>query len=92
MRKTALLLLVMAFVLGCATASKTFTADGEEGYAIDCSGSALSWGMCYEKTGKLCGAKGYEVLERSGDKGVMASAGQFGFFAGSTISRSIIIK
>jgi hypothetical protein len=79
-------------VSGCATASKTFTSDGKEGYSINCSGSALNWGMCYEKAGQLCGTKGYEVLEKSGDTGAMVAAGQYGLFGGSVINRSMIIK
>jgi hypothetical protein len=79
-------------VSGCATASKTYTSDGKEGYVINCSGSALNWGMCYEKAGELCGAKGYVVLEKSGDTGAIISGSQYGFFGGSVINRSMIIK
>ena len=92
MRRIILVLSIMAFVSGCATASKTFTADGKEGYVIDCSGSALNWGMCYKKAGDICGSKGYVVLEKNGDKGAMLTAGQFGLFGGSVIHRSMIIK
>jgi hypothetical protein len=92
MSKVILIISIMAFVGGCATASKTFTSDGQEGYAISCSGSALNWGMCYEKAGKLCRSKGYEVLEKSGDTGAMVTAGQYGLFGGSVINRSMIIK
>jgi len=92
MIRIALILLVATLVGGCATASKTFTSDGKEGYVIDCSGSALNWGMCYEKAGKLCGTKGYEVLEKSSDTGAMVSAGEYGLFGGSAINRSMIIK
>ena len=92
MQRAILVFLVVACVSSCATANKTFTSDGEEGYAITCSGSALNWGMCYEKAGKLCGSKGYEVLEKSGDKGAIVSAGQYGLFGGSVINRSMIVK
>lgn len=92
MRRIILILTIVAFLGGCASASKTFTSDGKEGYVIDCSGGALNWGMCYEKAGKLCETKGYEVLEKSGDKGAMVTAGQYGLFGGSVISRSMIIK
>ncbi|MFH1077412.1 MAG: hypothetical protein V1753_11400 [Pseudomonadota bacterium] len=92
MRKVVVILSIVVFMSGCATASKTFTSDGKEGYSINCSGSALNWGMCYEKAGQLCGAKGYEVLEKSGDTGAMVTAGQFGLFGGSVINRSMIVK
>jgi hypothetical protein len=91
-KRIMLILSIAAFVGGCATASKIFTSDGKEGYSINCSGSALNWGMCYEKAGELCGTKGYEVLEKSGDTGAMVTAGQYGLFGGSVINRSMIIK
>lgn len=92
MRNIIMLLLIVVFLGGCATAKKTYTADGKEGYSITCSGSALNWGMCYEKAGDLCGSKGYEVLEKSGDQGAMLSGNQFGLYGGSVINRSMIIK
>jgi hypothetical protein len=76
---------------GCAMASKTYTSDGREGFSIDCSGSALSWGKCYEKAGDLCGARGYDVLEKSGDQGDTLAANQFGLYGGSVITRSVVI-
>ena len=92
MYKFLLILFASVLISGCATAKKTYTSDGKEGYSINCSGSALNWGMCYEKAGELCGEKGYEVLEKSGDTGAMVTGGQFGLFGGSVINRSMIIK
>ena len=91
--KMAIIGMAIAFCLsGCATATKTFTSDGKLGYSITCSGSALNWGMCYEKAGALCGAKGYDVLEKTGDQGAMISGNQFGLYGGSVINRNMIIK
>ena len=45
MRIAILFLMIVAFVSGCATSKKTYTSDGREGYSINCSGSALNWGM-----------------------------------------------
>lgn len=92
MRNLGIILLIVAVLGGCATAKKTYTADGKEGYSITCSGSALNWGMCYEKAGEICGSKGYEVLEKSGDQGTMLSGNQFGLYGGSVINRNMIIK
>ena len=92
MRGIIIFLFIATVLSGCATSSKTYTADGKEGYNITCSGSALNWGMCYEKAGQLCGTKGYEVLEKSGDQGALLSGNQYGLYAGSVINRSMIIK
>jgi len=92
MRSTIMLLVIAVVLSGCATASKTYTADGKEGYNITCSGTVLNWGMCYEKAGNLCGSKGYDVLEKSGDQGALLSGNQNGLFAGSVINRSMIVK
>lgn len=85
-------LLIIVCISGCATASKTYTPDGKEGYIINCSGSALNWGMCYEKAGEICGTKGYEVVDKSGDTGSIVSGNQFGVYGGSVINRTMMIK
>jgi hypothetical protein len=92
MKRLVFLALITLLVYGCATASKTYTSDGKEGYSINCSGTALNWGKCYEKAGEICGTKGYIVLERSGDTGAMVSGSQFGVYGGSVINRTMIIK
>lgn len=92
MRNILICLSIAVCLSGCATANKTYTSDGKEGYSITCSGSALNWGMCYEKAGQLCGQKGYEILEKTGDQGAMISGNQFGLYGGSVINRNMIIK
>jgi hypothetical protein len=92
MKEIMICLAIAISLSGCATAKKTYTSDGREGYSITCSGSALNWGMCYEKAGELCGQKGYEVLEKTGDQGAMLSGNQFGLYGGSVINRNMIIK
>lgn len=82
----------MAMAAGCATSKEVYTADGRKGYSVNCSGSALNWGMCYEKAGEICGTRGYEVLEKSGDQGAMVSGNQFGFYGGSFMNRSMIVQ
>jgi hypothetical protein len=93
MKKILVMSLIASLLIcGCATARKTYTSEGKEGYSINCSGSALNWGTCYEKAGELCGAKGYVALEKSGDTGAVVSGSQFGLYGGSVINRSMIIK
>lgn len=78
-------------VAGCASSSKTYTADGREGYSLDCSGTARNWGMCLEKAGDICGTRGYDVLERTGDQGAMVGANQYGMYGSTTRTRNMLI-
>ena len=85
-------LVLATSVVGCASSSKTYTADGREGHSLNCSGTARNWGMCEQKAGELCGPRGYEVLSTTGDKGLIATAGSGGnFFATTTISRTMLV-
>jgi hypothetical protein len=55
---------------GCASATKTYAPDGREAYSLDCSGTSRNWGMCYEKAGEICKAKGYDTITVNGEQGV----------------------
>lgn len=81
-----------SLLVGCASSSKTFDAEGKEAYVLNCSGTARNWGMCYEKAGEICGTKGYEIVQKSGDTGWIAGGSTSGFAGGSTISRSMVIR
>jgi len=72
-------------VFGCAhvvTVEDTYTSTGQKGYVIDCSGDSdthlvmhnPTWSDCYTKAGSICGDRGYEVLERSDEQGVLSGA------------------
>jgi hypothetical protein len=93
--------IICLLLSGCAaaTATKTFTSDGKEGYVINCSGKGFAddhWGLCYEKAGEICGRKGYEIVEKIGeqDKSSGFSGDKFGIYGvHSTIThRNMIIK
>lgn len=85
-------LVAAAAALGCASSTQTYTPDGREGYSLNCSGTARTWGMCEQKAGEICGSRGYNILSTSGDQGVIATASSGGnFFATSTISRTMLI-
>jgi len=87
MTRVVFVLAVVSALVGCATASQTYTPDGRQGYVIDCSGQALTWGKCYEKAGDLCGSTGYEILSQTGDQGISVA----GVFGASVITRSFVI-
>lgn len=79
------------FMAGCATASKTYAPDGREAFTVDCSGAALNWGYCQKKAGELCGARGYDVLDRSSDQNATFGGGGGMFGGGVAHSRSMLI-
>jgi hypothetical protein len=65
-------------IASCATASETYTPTGQGGYAIDCSGAALTWNACDQKAGEICSSHGYSVISIS--------------FNERTVTRSIIVQ
>lgn len=87
--KSVLLILLLT---GCASASKTYTPDGSEGYSLNCSGGGRNWGMCYEKAGELCKERGYTVVAGGSDSNAIGVADRNGAFASSTNTRNMIIK
>lgn len=76
----------------CANYSETYGPDGARAYSIDCSGTARTWAMCYEKAGEICTTRGYDIVSRTGDQGAVMSGTQAGLFAGSVITRGMVIK
>ena len=71
----AILLFFISFlILGCATSSKILDAEGREAFALDCSGSALNWGLCFKKAGEICGKKGYDVSNKSEEQTVFLNS------------------
>lgn len=91
-KKLVLLGTVAATLAGCAVASKTYGPDGREAHAINCSGSALTWSACMAKAGDICGAKGYEVLDRAGEGMSVIGAGGGGLFGSSSYNRSMVVS
>ena len=63
----SIVIAVSIWLTGCATADKTYTPDGRVGYAVECNGMVLSWGSCYGKAGDICGARGYDVISKTGN-------------------------
>ncbi len=62
-------LMIFALLLtGCAASRTIYTQDGRPGYAINCSGWALSWDQCFAKAGQMCGTAGYDVFDKNGER------------------------
>ena len=83
-------LLCLMVICSCATSSKTYTSNGQEGFNISCSSIFLTWGSCYKKAGDICRQRGYLILEKSGGIGATMSVNQSDLYGSS--NRSMIIK
>ena len=92
MRSVLCLAVFLVALSGCATSSKTHTPDGKVGHSITCSGTALTWGSCYEKAGAICGANGYVILAGGAEQGAVVSGSQYGMFGSSVMSRSMLVQ
>jgi hypothetical protein len=60
---------------GCATEHESYAQDGRKAYALNCSGMARGWDKCFSAAGNICGASGYDVLDRSDESAAVESAG-----------------
>ena len=81
---------------GCATAMDVGLPDGSTGYALNCSGQALSWGACLKKAGQLCQGRGYNILARDERTGRVTTltASEYGLFGSSApvTSREMVVR
>jgi len=77
---------------GCATASKTYLNNGQQGLAIDCSGEAMSWAKCYEKADASCAGTGYTIVGTDGTPSPKESDKTLGVDVGNFKSRTVIVK
>jgi predicted alpha/beta hydrolase len=76
------LILAVCLIGGCASSKQTYSADGEIAHSLNCSGTARNWGMCYEKAGEICGAKGYDILTKEGEQGASVAGSSSGNSSG----------
>jgi hypothetical protein len=73
MRRAAAVLTLL-FLAGCATEHKVYGPDGREDHAISCDGAVLSWASCLDKAGEICGAKGYDVIDKGEETRTLVGA------------------
>lgn len=65
MKKITFVVLMTSLVTGCAaTVTPMKTPEGNQGFLVECDGSASSWAACYESASKSC-QKPYRVLDRN---------------------------
>ncbi|MGI4861899.1 MAG: hypothetical protein ACRYHA_34215 [Janthinobacterium lividum] len=77
---------------GCATATKTFGADGKPVIALDCSGTKQSWNACLTLAGRECGTAGYTIDEKGGAQDAVANGGYGTYFANTANKRTMVVE
>ncbi len=92
---SALIIVALASLYSCATASKTYDQHGDVVYDIACPGMAVPMSACYDKAIETC-PKGYYLVDKdtgSGSIGTLNSGGGIttGTYA-SGVNKGIIIK
>lgn len=86
------LLPILMLLCGCATSAEIYLPDGRKGHNINCPGSGANWGHCFTKASEICGARGYEVVNRDGAVVPFAtSTGSGSMVAGGIVTRTLII-
>lgn len=81
MRALYLLILLLG-LSGCVVTKEVYGPDGSPAYTLNCSDDyGTSWDSCYKKAGEICGARGYEVIEKTSEKEASGAFGKFGGFS-----------
>jgi hypothetical protein len=95
LRFAALVGAVCLVIDGCATTHESYAPDGRKAYALNCSGLARGWDKCFSAAGNICGAHGYDVIDRSSESAEMGSAGgngsSFGAHYAKTAEREMVV-
>jgi hypothetical protein len=103
MKRTIICALAVATLSSCATVRESYAPDGRKAYALNCSGTARGWDKCFSAAGEICGAAGYDVLDRNSESQVAGSYGSSanlnssggsassGGFIGKTNERTMLI-
>lgn len=79
--------LLVLLLAGCASASPTYGPDGKQAHTLNCSGLARSWSACFERAGEICKERGYTVLAKSDEQGLVATPHALG----TTQARTMLI-
>lgn len=86
---------VLALLSACATVRESYAPDGRKAHSLNCSGTARGWDKCFSAAGEICGANGYDVIDRNSEGrsyGAVAvnPSGGYGS-AGTTSERTMLI-
>lgn len=92
----------------CTVAKEVNLPDGSKGYSISCGGTLNSFASCFNKAGEMCGNKGYQILDKSGEEIPYVQAnsnlggawtnlgggvsGSSDFYAGKFVNRDLFIR
>ena len=90
MKKLIVVIIISLSVFSCATTKETYTSTGKKGYAIDCSGTLLTWNLCYEEAGELCKSRGYKTLDKQESRTSMYNA-FYGIYQ-DVVTRTLVIE
>lgn len=59
---------------GCASVKESYGPDGRKVYALNCSGTARGGDKCFSAAGDICGAVGYDVIDRNSEGMAVSTA------------------
>lgn len=89
--KNLIFAIAILLLSGCASVQATYAPDGRKAYALNCSGLARGWDKCQQAAGEICGASGYDVLDRTSEDTATMAADNFSFSGAKTNERSMLV-
>lgn len=89
-------LIFVLLLSGCVTTSDVYLADGSKGHNIGCGGAVQNISACMQRAGEICGASGYEVVNREGEAVPFSTVGATpqGLYgqSGAVVTRNLFIR
>lgn len=83
--------LVPMVMFGCASVKETYSSDGRKAFALNCSGTARGWDKCFSAAGEICGARGYDVLDKNSEDMAAITASNGTVVGAKSNERSMLI-
>lgn len=85
------LVVVLAALGGCVSASPTVAPDGKPAFAVSCNGGIHTIADCYQKASEVCHGP-YDIIGGESGSNMVITGNQYGVYGGGVEKRTIVVE